>query len=1230
MIRPRTAVVLTFITLSLAAGVLASGDQQGPPAQGQRPVVPPGLRDKAVQNGNVRVIAALRLRGGSPQAEALLARGGGPQAVSMQRQDIADARGRVIAQVAAAGGRETRRFQTLPFVALEVNANALDALGASPDVLELLADNVLKPSLEFSVPRLEADQVWASGFDGGGTMVAVLDSGVDAAHPFFGGKVVEEACFSSTSAGLTQSVCPNGETSQTGAGAAAPCALDECFHGTHVAGIVAGSGAAAGVPFSGVAKGANLAAVQVFSAITDAGICGGAAPCLGGFESDIMAGLEHVYSLKVAGANVAAVNMSLGGGLFAAPCDDSPIKPAIDNLRGVGVATIVAAGNNGEPTNLSSPACISSAVSVGATTLDDQVAWFSNVTPFLSLFAPGEEIVSAIPGDDYAPLSGTSMAAPHVAGAWAVIRQAVPGANVDAVLAALQNTGVPVTDTRDWAPGTTTVRRVRLFNALSSLTTIANPLPELTAVTPAAVRAGLPVTLTLSGAGFNSRSIVRWNGADVTSVTESVGQITAMVPATAVVLGTAQVIVFNPAPGGGTSVAMSVNVLPPPTLTVSPLVVGPGANVTVTMTDGFGGQLDWLALAASSAPDGTYLASTFIGAGVTTHSWTTQAPTTAGVYEFRMFLNNGFERVATSPTFTVDAAISPEPALSSMSPTEAVAGTAGPLTLTVHGSRFVAASVVRWNGSPLPTTYVNTTQLLATVSTANLAVAGAIPVTVHTPSPGGGTSAPLTFTVTAAPVLTVSAASVVGGSSVTVTLTNGLGGSLDYFAFAEASAPNNNYIEFTYVGAGITTRTWTVTAPSTPGTYEFRLFRQGSLIRATTSPTVTVTAPPPPVLAVSSTSVAGGTAVTVTLTNGQGGNQDWLAFATTNSANNVYVQFTYVGAGVTTRTWTVTAPNTAGSYEFRLFRNGTFTRLATSPTITVTGPPPPPPALTVSQTTAAPGAAVTMTLTNGPGGASDFLALASTSAPDGTYLQSTNVGAGVTTRTWTVNMPATPGTYHFRLFVVNGGVTSRAATSPTVTVQVTATPQLTVSATTVTAGASLTVTLTNGPGAPQDWLAFAPVSAPNNSYVQFTYVGAGVSNRTWTITAPSTAGTYEFRLFNNGSFTRLATSPSVTVQAAPPPVLTVSATSGVPGQSVTVTLTNGLGGATDWLAFAPVGAPDNSYVTWTYVGAGVTTRTWTVTLPSTPGNYEFRLYRQATFIRAATSPTITVGPVGDR
>jgi subtilisin family serine protease len=1216
--RSVVAVPIAIVFTSVAA-LLAVDQAQTPPVAGGGAVVAPQARDAVARQGRVRVLVELRLESGPFTPEGRI---GSATGVLAQRDAIARVRDRVIARLTPQTGRVLRSFQTTPYVAVEVTPAGLAALeAAGNDVVRVIEDALLRPSLIDSVPRIGGDQVWQAGFDGAGVAVAVLDSGVDANHPFLGGRVVAEACYSSTLAGLSQSVCPNGSSEQVGAGAAAPCSLDECVHGTHVAGIAAGNGDAAGDAIWGVARASSLMAVQVFSEIIDAPTCGGTAPCLGAFASDLIAGLERVYAVDVGGSlNIAAVNLSLGGGLFATTCDSEPYKPAIDNLRAAGIATIAASGNSFDATSVSSPACVSSAVSVGSTSATDQVSLFSNVAPFLSLLAPGEAIISSVPDGGYDAFSGTSMAAPHVAGAWAVIRQAAPAATVDDILGALQTTGLPVTDTRSWGPGTSTIPRIRLFDALASLTPLPNPAPQLTSVSPLTVRAAVPASLTLTGAGFNQRSVARWNGQDVPTTAVSVSELRADVPAHLIAIGTALVSVFNPEPGGGTTIELPVEAIPPPTLTVDVTTVGPGGTVTVTLSNGYGGTLDFLSLAAVDAAENDYVQFTWVGAGVLDRTWTVTMPTTPGDYEFRLYRDNSFVRVATSSRVTVDDAISPVPTITSLNPSQALSGSAG-FTLTVGGSGFVQASVVRWNGSDRPTTLVSATQVNAAIPAADLATSGTADITVFTPSPGGGTSAPLTFAITPAPALAVSATTVVGGSTVTVTLTNGLGGTTDWLAFAPTGAPDNTYVQFTYVGAGVTTRTWTVTTPTTAGTYEFRLFKQGSFARLATSPAVTVQAPPPPTLTVSTTTAAAGEPVTLTLTNGLGGTTDWLAFAPTSAPNNSYLQFTYVGAGVTTRTWTVTMPSTSGTYEFRLFKQASFVRIATSLPITVQGAPPPPPGLAVSKTTAATGEQVTVTLTNGPGGATDLLALTATGAPDGAYLQSTVVGAGVTTRTWTVAMPATPGTYEFRLYV-NG--TTRAATSPTVTVVAASpNPVLTVNASTVIGGQAVTVTLTGGLGGSTDWLAFAQVGAANNSYLQFTWVGAGVTTRTWTVTTPTTAGTYEFRLFKQNSFVRLATSPPVTVQAPPPPVLTVSTTTAAPGQPVTVTLTNGLGGAWDWMAFAPIGAANNSYLQFTYVGAGMTTRTWTVTTPSAPGTYEFRLFKQGSFVRIATSPPVT-------
>jgi subtilisin family serine protease len=305
--------------------------------------------------------------------------------------------------------------------------------------------------LASSVPSVQADDMWAAGFTGSGQVIAVLDTGVDKSHPFLAGKVVEEACYSA------RSNCPNGTTSQTGSGSGVPCTydVDGCRHGTHVAGIAAGKGSS----FSGVAKDANVASVQVFSRSNTTG-----KPT--SFPSDQIAGLERVYDLAVQGGhNVSSVNMSLGGGqLSINNCYSDARMPMIESLKSAHIATVIASGNNGSTNSTTFPACIPSAVSVGSTTDSDTVYFSSNTASFLSLLAPGAGIDSSVPGGGYATKDGTSMAAPHVAGAWALLRQAHPSKYfVDDTLSALKNTGTNVADTR--LGGTVTKPKINIFDA---------------------------------------------------------------------------------------------------------------------------------------------------------------------------------------------------------------------------------------------------------------------------------------------------------------------------------------------------------------------------------------------------------------------------------------------------------------------------------------------------------------------------------------------------------------------------------------------------------------------------------------------------------------------------------------------------------------------------------------------------------------------------------------------
>jgi Subtilase family len=329
-----------------------------------------------------------------------------------------------------------QRLRNVGVMALRLdNVQQLDAVSRIATVRSIGLDRQHTPLIDPHLALISQPQVAADGFTGSGTVVAVLDSGVDYTLPVFGG------C---TAPGPGCRILSSVEI------AANDGVADDSRHGTRISNVIARTAPAVSIIVGDV-------------------MSGGVAS-----TSSISAGVDWVISQKLSGVNVVALNISLGFGAFANACTDFY---GFADLIAVGITPVAASGNSGNTAGVASPSCVPGTISVGAVTAQptittnwggcvdsalqaDKIPCFSQSGPLLTMLAPGVNVML-----DGGPRSGTSFASPFVAAALAVVTSARPAATQPEVVHAVTLAGPLVTDARNGK----TVHRLDLQQAVTSV-----------------------------------------------------------------------------------------------------------------------------------------------------------------------------------------------------------------------------------------------------------------------------------------------------------------------------------------------------------------------------------------------------------------------------------------------------------------------------------------------------------------------------------------------------------------------------------------------------------------------------------------------------------------------------------------------------------------------------------------------------------------------------------------
>ena len=298
-----------------------------------------------------------------------------------------------------AGMRQSYQYRVAPFAHAHATLEAISALEQDDEVVRIYQDSPVHALMDQAPAHVGVPHIWATGYDGAGVSIAIVDTGIDPQHPDLEGRIVDMLDFTS-----------DGEFDNNG-------------HGTHCAGIAVGTGRASDGRYRGVAPGATVVSARVLDAYGN------------GMMSDVMAGIDWAVS-----AGVQIISLSLGG---AGPlAGEDPLVELCHAAVDLGVMVCVAAGNTGPGRmTIGSPGSAEKVLTVGAIDRANNIAPFSSRGPTVDgrikpdVVLPGSEIVAARAtgtalgtpqGQWYTAISGTSMACPMAAGLCALTLQAQP------------------------------------------------------------------------------------------------------------------------------------------------------------------------------------------------------------------------------------------------------------------------------------------------------------------------------------------------------------------------------------------------------------------------------------------------------------------------------------------------------------------------------------------------------------------------------------------------------------------------------------------------------------------------------------------------------------------------------------------------------------------------------------------------------------------------------------